>query len=441
MIRIAGLMWTLSALVLIGCSISQSSESMDAALSGPPGTPSVYLTPHPALVLERNNYGLSHPARIIPLDIETLIETSDTIARVRLMEVEPYVAVTTPEHLNGDKLYSPYMGFKFEVLEYLMGGNGLSNIWGMVKLDEADRSSEEEALKEYAFYLSHRDTKWDDREAVVFLSDSLPDWPSTHSPDRYALGYFESRPLVERHSIAANRGWLPLASAGETAAVFGSGASGASSGSKAFLMDHPDGCVEYRPGCGTGGGVSHATESSASSSASGSASESTAVGLEELKRKIAGQIADPELADRLRFEKAKNNMSEWMTVRNLTATATQNSVTLRWDEPGQAVEFVSGYRVLRRVQTDADFVIVADVPSENENRECFVCPATYEDTDGIESGTEYAYLVRAVTAHPNNGTDAQVVVTTAGTKSTQTPPSEPTATATLVPTATPIPAP
>lgn len=418
MIRIAGLMWILIALVLIGCSISQSSESMDAALSGPPGTPpgtpSVHQHPH---MLE--NYSVGHPERIIPIDIQTLIQISDTIARVRLMEVEPYIAVTTPEHLNGDKLYSPYMGFKFEVLEYLMGGNGHSSIWGMVKLDEADRDSEEEALEMYAFYLSHRDTSWDEREAVVFLSDSLPDWPSTHAPDRYALGYFESNPLVERHSIAANRGWLPLALEGETTAVFGSGGSGASSGSKAFLMDHPDGCVEYRPGCGTRG-ASYAAESSASASDSGSASAST-VGLEELKRRISGQIADPGLADRLRFEKAKNNMSEWMTVRNLTATATQNSVMLRWDEPGQAVEFVSAFQILRRAQTETEFVIVAEVPSVNKNRECFVCPTTYEDVSDLEAGTEYVYLVRALTDNPNNGTDAQTSVITLRTTPAPTP--------------------
>ena len=201
MIRIGGLMWILTVLVLLGCSNSQSSESMDTAFSGPSGLP-----PNaPPLEGEASfSPSLGHPERIWSLDTETLIDTSDTIARVRLIEVASYMAVATPEHLNGDKLYSPYMGFKFEVLEYLMGGNGHSTIWGMVKLDEADRSSEEEALTAYAFYLRNRDTSWDDKEAVVFLSNSLPDWPSTHATDRYALGYFESSPLVERYSIAAN---------------------------------------------------------------------------------------------------------------------------------------------------------------------------------------------------------------------------------------------
>lgn len=425
MLRIAGLMWMLTALVLIGCSSNQSSESMDAAVLGPPGIPEIPGGYWPGLHGEPSlPSGHSHPERIIAEDVETLIETSDTIAQVRLMEVVPYIAVTTPDHMESDKFYSPYMGFKFKVLEYLMGGNGHSNIWGMAKLDDADRGSEEEALERYNFYLNHRDTRWDDREAVVFLFDSLPDWPSTHAPDRYALGLFESYPLVERYSIAANRGWLPLASAGEIEAISGLGASGTSSGSTAFLLDHPDGCVEHRPGCGTGG-VSHVAESSASASAGGSASEST-VGIEELKRKIAAQIADPGLAARLRFEEAKNNMTEWMTVRNLTAAATQNSVTLRWDEPGQAVEFVSGYRILRRAQTDADFVIVADVPSVNENRSCIICPATYEDTAGIEAGTEYAYLVRAIAESPNNGTDARVVVITLGTTATNMPAPTPT---------------
>ena len=306
-----------------------------------------------------------------------------------------------------------------------MGGHGHSNIWGMAKLDEADRDSEEEALERYNFYLNRRDTSWDDRESIIFFRDSHKDWPSTHASDRYALGYFEAYPLVERYSIAANRGWLPLASAGEIAALSGLGTSAASSGSTAFLLDHPDGCIEHRPGCGASG-ASQAAESSASASAVGSASEST-VGLEELKRKIAGQIADPGLASRLRFEEAKNNMSKWMTVRNLTAAATQDSVKLTWDEPGQAVEFVSGFRILRRKQGVSDFTQVADVPSVNKDRKCMVCPATYEDMSDLEAGTEYVYLVRALTDNPNNGTDAQTSVITIRT--------------TPVPTATPTPKP
>ncbi|MCY3638792.1 MAG: fibronectin type III domain-containing protein [Chloroflexi bacterium] len=402
--RKLGVMAMLAIFFLSACSDIETFEDFDAVISTTPDGIRIVAPALPEKIYWTPNRSPGHIGRIIPHDIETLIDTSDTIAKVRPIEVVPYIAVITPQHLNGDVLYSPYMGFKFEVLEYLMGGKGHSNIWGMVRLDQADSSSEEEALAAYTFYLNRRDTSWDGREAVVFLSDSLPDWPSTHASDRYALGFFESEPLVERHSIAANRGWLPLASEGGA-----TGASG-SSDSNEFLLDHPDGCVEFRPECSASG----------ASGTSGSSASASTVGLEELKRKIAAQIADPGLVDRLHLEEARRNMTELMTVYDLTATATHDSVTLRWNEPGPAVEFVSGYRILRREQTETDFVPVADVPSVNEERNCAVCAATYEDTTGLESGTEYVYLVRALTANPNNGTDAQVVVTTAGMKPTPT---------------------
>lgn len=410
------IMAMLTVFILSACSQTQRFEDFDTATS---------ITPHGVTIVSPSlpegvgwvpDHSPGHSGRIFALDVETLIDISDTIARVRLLEVAPYISVITPEHPEGDIVYSPYMGFNFEVLEYLMGGNEHTNIWGMVRLDQADSVYEEEALAAYTFYLNHRDTSWDSREAVVFLRDSHDDWPSTRAPDRYALGYFESDPLVERHSVAANRGWLPLASEG-----FARGRSASESvtpsGFGEFLLDHPNPpnhCIPEIPGalCGPGQGAG-ASRVSSSVQASSSTDGVETVGLEELKRQIADQIADPGLVDRLHQEEARRNMTAMMSVHDLTASATSDSVTLQWNEPGSAVEFVRGFRILRRAQGESDFVTVADVPSVNQERNCIVCAASYVDANGIEAGKEYMYVVRTLTGSPNNGTDVQVLVTSA----------------------------
>ena len=416
MMRLFGTTGILTVFVICACSNIRPFEDFDTAVSKTPSGITIVSASLPEEVGWVPDNSPGHAGSIFPLDVETLIDISDTIVRVRLLEVAPYIAVTTSEHSYGDTLYSPYMGFKFNALEYLKGGNGHSNIWGMVKLDQADTIYEEDALAAYNFYLKYRDTSWDSREAVVFLKDSLPNWPSTHAADRYALGCFESDPLVERHSVAANRGWLPLASDSSISTASTSRATSHSGGPREFLLEHPNPpnhCIPEFPGalCGPEQPES-ALKGFSSEQASSFTVEVETVGLEDLKRKIAAQIADPGLVERLRQEEARNNMTALMSVYDLTASASNNSVTLRWIEPGSAVEFVSGFRILRRDLSETVFVTLADVPSENEDRNCAACPAMYVDSDGIEADTEYVYVVRALTTNSNNGTDVQVEVTT-----------------------------
>ena len=75
----------------------------------------------------------------------------------------------------------------------------------------------------------------------------------------------------------------------------------------------------------------------------------------------------------------------------LEATASHNSVTLTWDDPGD--DSITGYVILRRVRvndTGGDFdVLVADTAS---------AAATYTD-DTVAASTTYTYRIKAINEH------------------------------------------
>ena len=77
--------------------------------------------------------------------------------------------------------------------------------------------------------------------------------------------------------------------------------------------------------------------------------------------------------------------------RNLSATASHNSVTLTWDDPGD--DSITGYVILRRVRVNnqgGDFsVLVADTGS---------AATTYTD-DTVEASTTYTYRIKAINEH------------------------------------------
>ena len=74
--------------------------------------------------------------------------------------------------------------------------------------------------------------------------------------------------------------------------------------------------------------------------------------------------------------------------RNLMATSTPTSVTLEWRAPDDPT--VTGYQVLRRIQSQGGFQVVAEDMGD--------AATTYVDTSGIEPGTVYIYRVKAINA-------------------------------------------
>ena len=77
--------------------------------------------------------------------------------------------------------------------------------------------------------------------------------------------------------------------------------------------------------------------------------------------------------------------------QNLTASSTQDSVTLTWDVADDPT--VTGYLVLRRIarqNTFSKFEVTNGTAT------------TYVDTTDIEPGTKYIYRVHAVNALPGS---------------------------------------
>ena len=215
-----------------------------------------------------------------PLSLEARIVGRDTIARVKLLSVAQVVEELNDFPPTGKTVYTNALEFKFEALEYLRGSGG-SELVAVVYDWEATYNSKEEAAASGEDFLSGRSTRWDDREAIVFLSDGAPrdGQPYLSSPkqtDRYLLSslrYFGE----DNYTIASphSRMWLPAESAA-------SGLFGASDGSEqSFLLEEPSN------GEGALGAVRSLTQSS----------ESSTITLAELKSLIAELDAEIAAGD------------------------------------------------------------------------------------------------------------------------------------------------
>ena len=88
--------------------------------------------------------------------------------------------------------------------------------------------------------------------------------------------------------------------------------------------------------------------------------------------------------------------------QNLTASSTQDSVTLTWEAPGDST--VTGYQVLRKRFGEADLAVhVEDTGSSD---------TSYTDTTDLEPDTTYVYRVRAINAAGIGQSTNDVRVTT-----------------------------
>ena len=174
-----------------------------------------------------------------PTSLETRIVSSDIIARVKLVSATQVVERLSDYPSEGETSYAKALEFKFEALEYLKGSGG--NELVAVAYDREGRHETEEAAAASAEdFLSVRDTRWDDRDAIVFLWDDHLYVPSTKKEDRYSLGalrYFafgeDNYTIASRH----NRMWLPAASASTLAGVIAAVAPGG--GEQHFLLEVP----------------------------------------------------------------------------------------------------------------------------------------------------------------------------------------------------------
>ena len=153
--------------------------------------------------------------------LEERILMADVVARVSMVSVEGGVV---DSDYGSPAWKRAAMRFRFRVLEYLKGSGG-SEIVGVVPDADGyyEYPTEAKARTRAQELLAGRDTRWDDREAIVFLvSKAWGHW----------LGYVNYAG-DDGYTVASRwfKNWLPEAAAA-------SGAAG-QSGDKRFLLDAP----------------------------------------------------------------------------------------------------------------------------------------------------------------------------------------------------------
>ena len=177
-----------------------------------------------------------------PLSLDERILRADIIARATLSSAStstPFLSdtdfgTTTPYYVSTVEL-------RFDAHEYLKGSGGNTLLVVLPVSFYEYYPSVEEAVEAASAWLPERDTRWDDREAVIFLQNpigsqagSLDTSTSRYVFSIYDLGYGDAHDIgtayavhdkyVDTYSIRSdkNKTWLPATSAPA------SGASGAS---------------------------------------------------------------------------------------------------------------------------------------------------------------------------------------------------------------------
>ena len=179
---------------------------------------------------------------------ETLTERilrSDAIVRATLLTYE--LAALQRAHLVkvGDPgKYWPALKFTFEVHEYLKGSGAMTVTAYAYAVDyshELIGDTEEEAKANAPWLPAYRDSRWDDREAILFL---FPDKDLDGEQDTYTLGEIgpveslRSGEIVRKFTVAddVRRAWLPDSSTPSAGGQGRSEATGQASSEQYFLL-------------------------------------------------------------------------------------------------------------------------------------------------------------------------------------------------------------
>lgn len=129
---------------------------------------------------------------------------------------------------NGATVYRGLLEFKFNVIEYLKGAGGVEIV--VFVTDQLDRTyaTMELALEAAQSWERDRDTRWDNREALIFAETPAG---SSGQDTRYSFGPYG---YIEAYTLdSKNRVWLPSVSSGA--------AGSSSSGDARFLLEEPGG--------------------------------------------------------------------------------------------------------------------------------------------------------------------------------------------------------
>ena len=293
-----------------------------------------------------------------PIILEKAILDMDAIARVRLIGVTDDIAIEKGSRdLTLGNQPGPYVGvveFRFEVLEWLKGGDGSDAAVGVHIV--ANGRTEHEALADGARHSGRRDKRWDDREAIVFMNNSHKDVPSTQESGWYLIGYRTWRGY-DSFSFNALRTWLPLADASQASSA---------SGEPEFLLQDPDGAS--------------APHIPVVRDADGKVVAETLT-LTKLRQLLG--LSTENLDERTLRQEAlgvtNTSVSPETNISELHAVTYVGEGTLILWKVSGANPDVIGYRLLRRKGSAPVFIELADVPVDSD--------PGYEDTHDIQPGT------------------------------------------------------
>ena len=137
-----------------------------------------------------------------PTSLEERMVKSDVVARVKLVSVAQMVEKAADWPSEGETSYRNALEYTFKALEYLKGSGGTELVGVAVDLIDS-YTTEAEAAAGAEDFLRARDTRWDDREAVVFLENDHPFLPSSGQADRYLLGFVRNNYGQDHYTIAS----------------------------------------------------------------------------------------------------------------------------------------------------------------------------------------------------------------------------------------------
>ena len=210
--------------------------------------------------------------------LEESIVGADVIARAQFSAATRAslgIVAKAGDWIDSDvSYYIPAMEYRFEVLEYLKG-SGPMQIVAVVDEDQGEKFSTAQGARLLGTdLLAERDTTWDSREALLFLTDSHVTVPSLSAADRYALG------TDKNHAIdsPSQKSWLPAA---DGASSSDTEESSANPVEQRFLLDAPTGY----------------SSSAATRSVPTTITSAPTITLAELKQKIADLQAEVDVGD------------------------------------------------------------------------------------------------------------------------------------------------
>ena len=228
-------------------------------------TPAVVDQPHTTMTV-------SPPAgdfyRTGPESVEEIIIWSDIVAKVRMRSATGTVEYGPSAPDGYSTVYTSALDFNFEVLEYLKGA-GSTEIVAVVR-DHIGYDTEAEAYAVLPGIVASRDTRWDDREAIVFLDDVY------QREGRYLLGYITLFG-EDAYTVASPyyRTWLPDAKSATSSATTTGSSVRPGSSEQQFLLADP---AKQNSAGGSG-------QSSVRST--GAAGDSTTITLSALNTRVA----------------------------------------------------------------------------------------------------------------------------------------------------------